>query len=110
MFSDDDRAQAHEIITLLEPQIVTGRLKPMDLMLLGVSYCSVGRFPECKQQSRAALSLSKKLDTGQNHHTLGESLKKSGDATGAAEEFEQAYQRDPQNMTYRMDYEASSAD
>ncbi len=109
MSSDDDKTQAHEVITLLEPQIATGRLKPMDLMLLGVSYCSADRIPECKRQSRAAMSSSPKLDTGRNHHVLGESLKKSGDAKGAAEEFEQAYQRDPQNTTYRIDYEASSA-
>jgi hypothetical protein len=109
MSSDDDRAQAHEVITLLEPQIATGRLKPMDLMLLGVSYCSVDRISDCKRQSQAVMSSSKKLDTGKNHHLLGESLKKSGDATGAAEEFEQAYQREPQNTTYRMDYEAARA-
>jgi tetratricopeptide (TPR) repeat protein len=109
MSSDDDGAQAHEVISLLEPHVASGKLKATDLMLLGVSYCVAGRVPECKEKSRAAMLMSKKLDTGQNHHQLGEALKKAGDIRGAAEEFEQAYQRDPQNNTYRMDYETSGA-
>jgi tetratricopeptide (TPR) repeat protein len=107
MSTDDEVGSAHEIIMLLEPHILNGNLKSMDVMLLGVSYCTVGRIPDCKAWSRTAMSREPKLDTARNHHILGEALKKGGDTTGAAEEFEQAYQRDPQNTTYRIDYEAS---
>ena len=107
MSTDDEAASAHEVIMLLEPKVPNGNLKAMDVMLLGVSYCTVDRIQDCKARSRTAMSMGSKLDTGRNHHVLGESLKKGGDPTGAAEEFEQAYQRDPQNTTYRIDYEAT---
>jgi tetratricopeptide (TPR) repeat protein len=72
---------------------------------LGRAYCDVGRALDCRRAAERALNLNSQFHTGQTEHTLACELQASGDATGAAEHFQKAYELDPQNVTYRMDYE-----
>ncbi|MGA3263540.1 MAG: tetratricopeptide repeat protein [Terracidiphilus sp.] len=104
---DDKQASAHEIITFLEPLISTGTLKPMDLISLGLAYCNIGRPIDCKNIAEAGIRSGRKLNTPTFHHNLAQALLENQDLRGALEHFQEAYERDPQNMTYRMDYDAT---
>ncbi len=104
---DDEQTSAQNIIDFLEPVIPTGTLKPMDLISLGLAYCTVGRSVDCKSRTEAGLRVGGKLNNPTSQHNLAQALLKNHDSRGALEHFQEAYERDPQNMTYRMDYEAT---
>jgi tetratricopeptide (TPR) repeat protein len=104
---DDEHASAHEIITFLEPLISSGTLKPMDLFSLGLAYCTVGRPADCNSYAESGIRSSGKLNTPTAQHNLAQALLKNRDLRGALGHFQEAYERDPQNLTYRMDYEAT---
>jgi hypothetical protein len=103
---DDEQTSAQNIIDLLEPMIPTGTLKPMDLTSLGFAYCTVGRPVDCKIYTEAGLRVGEKLNNPISQHNLALALQKNHDLHGALEHFKEAYERDPQNMTYHMDYDA----
>jgi tetratricopeptide (TPR) repeat protein len=104
---DDEQTSAQNIIDLLEPMIPTGTLKPMDLTSLGFAYCTVGRPVDCKIYTEAGLRAGEKLNNPISQHNLALALQKNHDLHGALEHFKEAYERDPQNMTYHMDYDAT---
>jgi tetratricopeptide (TPR) repeat protein len=104
---DDEQASAHEIITFLEPLTSTGTLKSMDLISLGLAYCTVGRPIDCRSRAEAGLRSGGKLNNPVSQHNLARALLRNQDLRGALEHFKEAYERDPQNMTYRMDYDAT---
>ncbi len=58
---DDEQTSAQNIIEFLEPVIPTGTLKPMDLISLGLAYCTVGRSVDCKSRTEAGLRVGGKL-------------------------------------------------
>lgn len=103
----DDLTSAREVIHFLEPLSQSGTLKSMDLVDLGFAYCTVDRPIDCKHFVEAGFRLGSKLDNPVSEHHLAEALLESGDPDGAREHFQQAYEREPQNLTFRMDYEAS---
>jgi len=102
----DDDDSAHEVVTLLEPLASGGTLKAMDLSTLGFAYCTLGRAADCERYVEAAFRANGKLNNAHAHHNLAEALLKAHDQVGAVEHFRQAYELDPENVTYRMDYES----
>jgi tetratricopeptide (TPR) repeat protein len=104
---DDELNSAHEVIAFLEPLATTGSIKSMDLISLGFAYCTVGKPTECRHFTEAGFRSGGKLNNPVSQHHLAEALLNSGDSEGALEHFQEAYERDPQNGTYRMDYETA---
>ncbi|MGO8720262.1 MAG: DUF7017 domain-containing protein [Acidobacteriaceae bacterium] len=101
----DDEDSAHEVVNFLEPIASSGSLKPMDLIALGFADCTLGRAAECNRHVEAAFRADRKLNTAKSQHNLAEALVKAHDSGAAYEHFRQAYEFDPQNTTYRLDYE-----
>ena len=79
----------------------------MDLFSLGLAYCTVGRPADCNSYAESGIRSSGKLNTPTAQHNLAQALLKNRDLRGALGHFQEAYERDPQNLTYRMDYEAT---
>jgi tetratricopeptide (TPR) repeat protein len=104
---DDEVRSAPGVIALLEPQSTVGKIKPMERLMLGKAYCAVGRISDCKREEEEAFHLESKLINGTSEHALGLALL-GKDNTGAIDHFQRAYELDPQNVTYRMDYEQVS--
>jgi tetratricopeptide (TPR) repeat protein len=105
----DDEDSAHEVVNFLEPLTSGGSLKPMDLAALGFADCTLGRASECNSRVEAAFRADGKLNTGKSQHNLAEALIKAHDSSAALEHFRRAYVLDPQNTTYRMDYESAQS-
>ena len=97
---------ADETILLLEPMLSKGNLKPLDRQLLGMAYCTKDRTKECREQIDLAFASEGKWNNATTQYSAGEGLQKSHDPS-AVEHFQKAYELDPQNVTFRMDYEAS---
>ncbi|MGA7523528.1 MAG: BTAD domain-containing putative transcriptional regulator [Acidobacteriaceae bacterium] len=103
----DDEDSASEVVNFLEPHASGGTLKPMDLITLGFADCTLGKAAECNRRVQDAFRADGKLNTAKSEHNLAEALVKAHDAVAASEHFRQAYELDPQNTTYRMDYEST---
>ena len=78
----------------------------MDLVALGFADCTLGRAAECNTRVEAAFRADGELNTAKAQHNLAEALVGAHDSGTADEHFLQAYELDPQNTTYRIDYES----
>jgi hypothetical protein len=106
-FEGDEEASAQETIRVLGSS-APGSMKGMDLFQLAMAYCRVGRSGDCQSKADAAIALmGAEIDTPVFHHNLAEALATAQDRDAAAVQFQRAYEGDPQNMTFRMDYEAT---
>ncbi|WP_260738159.1 tetratricopeptide repeat protein [Tunturiibacter lichenicola] len=106
---DDDGLMARTAIWYLEPQLRAGTLKPAEEMLLGKRYCEVGRVGECEKIEVIAMRANEKLRTAKAEHSLGIALLKAKDPVAANEYLRAAYELDPQNRTYRFDYQSEDS-
>ncbi len=112
VFEDSSR-QNHDqdaiaaAIWYLEPQLREGTLKPVEQFTLGERYCEVGRVDECKKLELAAMQAVPDFDKAKLEHSLGLAFAKAGRVPDVKEHFRVAYELAPQNLTYRMDYEAT---
>lgn len=102
---DGDERAAREIVKLLAPLRESGRLKPMDHLMLGFSYCDLGQYQTCKTEAETGLAEDPKLNTATLNHTFGRAMLKGHEPAAALAHFRTAYEMDPANITYRMDYE-----
>jgi tetratricopeptide (TPR) repeat protein len=96
---------ASEIVMIAEPKV--SRLSPMDRFILAEAYFCLGRVQDGKDQSEKAIASDSTFDTAKAHARLGQRLLKSGSLADAVQHLRRAYELDPQNMTYRIDYEAA---
>jgi tetratricopeptide (TPR) repeat protein len=96
-----------EIVSILEPRI--DNLSAYERAMLATAYFALKRIPEAKAQWEKAISMDSKLDTAIGNHNLGRELLKAGAFSDALPHLQRAYELDPQNMTYRMDYEQARA-
>jgi tetratricopeptide (TPR) repeat protein len=106
--NDDETRSARKVIPLLESQLNSGRLKPMELLLLGQAYCAAGRIADCRREEETAFRLDNKLSSGRSEHELGLALLRGKYSEGGQEHLQRAYELDPQNTTYRMDYDRAN--
>lgn len=103
---DDVLYSAQETVAFYAP-FHPASLKAMDMLTLGMAYCTVGNANQCRSDVESAFRLDEKLDRAQAHHNLAESLSAIHDPQGALKHFQRAYELDPMNVTYRMDFEAA---
>jgi len=106
--SDDSPARnpgfPKEVISILEPRLTN--LYPLERMALAYAYLDVGRINDAMQQWDQGIAADSKLDTPAVHGNFGEALLKAHSLKEALPHLRRAYELDPQNMTYRLDYEA----
>lgn len=107
-FDDDELASAQEVITFYRP-IPNTSLKAMDMVTLGMAYCTVGKAEQCSNYVESAFRVGGKLNRAESHHKLAVALWEARDSRGALKHFQAAYELDPINTTYRLDYEAAKS-
>jgi tetratricopeptide (TPR) repeat protein len=78
----------------------------LERIALASAYFALGRVRDAKEQWEKSFSSDTKLDTAVSHARLGEQLVKASALTDALAHFQRAYELDPQNTTFRMEYEA----
>ena len=93
-----------EIVSILEPRITV--LSGFERVELASAYFALERVPSAKQQWEKAIASDSELDNAVSHSNLGEELLKAGAFDGAFPHLQRAYELDPQNTTFRMEYDA----
>ena len=106
--SNDDTQGANsafaiEILSILEPRVAN--LTSTERVTLAETYLDLGRIHEAMQQWEKALSMNPKLDTAAVHGLLGERLVKLNAPQEALPHLRRAYELDPQNLTFSIDFE-----
>jgi tetratricopeptide (TPR) repeat protein len=79
----------------------------MDRIFLAMAYFDLGRVPEAKKQWEKGIAADPELDNAIDQSNLGQKLLKAGALADALLHLRRAYELDPQNQTYRMDYETT---
>jgi len=92
-----------EIEAILEAR--SSALSPVEYESLAMAYLSQGKISEAKQQWDKALAADSTVDNATGHSNLGRQLLKAGVIGDALPHLRRAYELDPQNLTYRLDYE-----
>jgi tetratricopeptide (TPR) repeat protein len=100
IFIDDD---APELIRLLEPEEKT--LSAFEKMLLATAYFAVGT-PEIGEAEFNKSLEDPKMNTAEVHFTLAGLLRQAQWTEKAVKEYSTAYAMDPENVTYKYEYEA----
>jgi len=93
-----------EIISILEPRV--SALSPYERVDLAMAYFAVGRVPSGKEQWEKAIASNSQIDNAVSHANLGEQLVIANAFDDALPHFRRAYELDPQNTTFRKEYEA----
>jgi tetratricopeptide (TPR) repeat protein len=93
-----------EIVSILEPRLES--LSVFERLELASAYFALGRVPSGKQQWEKAMTSGPEFDTATGHFNLCGELLKAGALEEASPHLRRAYELDPQNATFRMDYDA----
>jgi len=108
--NDDDAnepstAFPSEILAILEPRIAD--LTPMERVILSDAYLDTGRTSDAVRQFDKAISMDSSFDTAVAHGNLGQRLLRVKALPEALPHLQRAYELDPQNMTFMMDYQTA---
>lgn len=95
-----------DIVSILEPRVT--KLSAFERVMLATAYFGLGRASEAKQQWEQAIAADPKIDTALSHANVGRELMRAGALSDALPHLQRAYELDPQNVTFRMDYETAS--
>jgi tetratricopeptide (TPR) repeat protein len=87
----------------LEPRLEN--LSDYERIELATSYFALGRPQDGKREWEKAINADPASDTPVSNFTIAEELMKAGDFDSALPHLQRAYELDPQNLTYRMDYD-----
>ncbi len=93
-----------ETVRILEP--LRDSLTGFDKVMLALAYFDLGRKDDGIGEFEKAFAADPKVDTAQAHFTFAEALKKAGLSQKAEEHYRRASEMDPENTTYRYEYEA----
>jgi tetratricopeptide (TPR) repeat protein len=92
-----------EILSILEPRATT--LSAPERVELATAYFALGRVSDARLQWEKAIATDPAIDNAVGHANLGQELMKAGAFSDALRHLQRAYELDPQNLTYRMDYQ-----
>lgn len=95
-----------EIVSILQPSL--SMLSAYERIILADVYLDLNKFAEATKQWDQALAADPTLDNAIAHANFGERLLGYGRSSEALPHLKRAYELDPQNMTYRVDYERAS--
>ncbi|HVR23928.1 MAG TPA: tetratricopeptide repeat protein [Candidatus Polarisedimenticolia bacterium] len=93
-----------EIVSILEPRAAA--LSAFERVELASAYFALGSVASGKQQWERAIASDSQLDNAVSHSNLGEELVKAGAFDDAFPHLRKAYELDPQNTTFRTEYDA----
>ena len=93
-----------EIVSILEPRIAS-QLSGFERVELASAYFALGRAQSGKEQWEKAITSDSEVDNAVSHTSLGEELLKRGYLEDAFQHLRRAYELDPQNATFRMEYD-----
>jgi tetratricopeptide (TPR) repeat protein len=93
-----------EIVSILEPRSVA--LSAFERLELASAYFALGNVASGKQQWEKAIASDSQIDNAVSHSNLGEELVKAGAVGDAFPHLRKAYELDPQNTTFRREYDA----
>jgi len=93
-----------EIVSILETRSTS--LSTVEHVALATAYFALNKIPEAKRQWEKAIENDPKADTAASHANLGRELVKAGALRDALPHLRRAYELDPQNLTYRTEYDA----
>jgi tetratricopeptide (TPR) repeat protein len=94
-----------EILAILEPRAAT--LSVAEQVVLAEAYFALTRTGDAKVTWEKAIAADPTVDNAVAHANLGARLFKAGALREALPHLQRAYELDPQNVTYRMDYETT---
>jgi tetratricopeptide (TPR) repeat protein len=93
-----------ETVRILEPS--KEHLTSVERMMLALAYFELKRKDEGVAEINRFFD-DPKVNTAQAHFTFAEALKKAGLHQRAEEHYRKAYEMDPENTTYRYEYEVT---
>ena len=93
-----------EVVSILEPRLAN--LSNFERLELATAYFALGQVESGKRQWELAMAADPDLNNPVSNFSLGEELVRAGDLAGALPHLQRAYELDPQNTTYRMDFDA----
>ena len=93
-----------EIISILEPRV--GSLSPFERVDLATAYFAVGRISSGREQWEKAIASDSSIDNAVSQNNLGQELVKASAFDDALPHLRRAYELDPQNTTFRKEYDA----
>jgi len=97
-----------EVIKLLVDR-TSPPLTSMEHVILAEAYYDVSRVSEAKEQWDTALRLDAKLNNPVYQYQVGYALLEAHRSGDALSHLQVAYEMDPQNRTYRIDYEKAQS-
>jgi tetratricopeptide (TPR) repeat protein len=97
-----------EIVSILEPRVAA--LSTGERVELATAYFALGRVLEAKQQWEKAIASDQTADNAVGHSNLGQELLKARAVNDALPHLRRAYELDPENLTYRIEYEQVRGD
>jgi len=92
-----------EIVAILEPRVPG--LSTGERYSLAMAYFGQSRVSDAKRQWEKAIETDPSADSAVGHANLGQELLEVGASKDALPHLRRAYELDPQNLTYRLDYE-----
>jgi|SRR2546427_3417217 len=92
-----------ETVRILEPS--KEHLTSIERMMLALAYLDLGRKDDGMTEFQKGFD-DPQMNTAQAHFTFAEALKKARFNQEAEEQYRKAYEMDPENTTYRYEYEA----
>lgn len=100
LFAEDD---PQETVRILESS--KEHLTSFERLMLALAYLGLGRKDEGMTEFQKSFG-DPQVNTAQAHFTFAEALKKARLNQEAEEQYRKAYEMDPENTTYRYEYEA----
>jgi tetratricopeptide (TPR) repeat protein len=94
-----------EAVRILEPMLVG--LSRAERLSLGEAYLRMGRLVEGIREIERAFEQDAAFDAPKAHFYAAELFRDTGVAIRARMHYKKAYEMDPQNVTYRIEYERS---
>jgi len=94
-----------EVLSILEPRMMS--LSPEERIALAYAYLELGREGDATEQWAQGVAAGPFLDNAVAHAGFGQRLLRLGFPMDALPHLKRAYELDPQNTTYRIDYETT---
>lgn len=95
-----------EIVSILTPRL--NSLSGPERVVLATAYFAQGWVSKGKQQWEKAIAVDPTADNAVGQANLGRDLLKADDVRDAVRHLRRAYELDPQNLTYQIDYRAAT--
>jgi len=94
-----------EVVAILEPR--SASLSAFERVELASAYFALARTADGRREWEKAITSDPAVDNAVSHAHLGEELLTRGAPSDALPHLQRAYELDPQNVTFRMEYDST---